>query len=146
MGNEVFSIRREDYLAHIDGKIEMYDLLLTALCEARSLLLAGKPYELLRTLNEYEHQSHDLFKSWNISDEYLESGQPDDLVCDDLIVHRSTENGNQQAFNGNAEAFKDDEDAGISMSHAILMASQLAECASEILEVCEALTNAVGIS
>lgn len=146
MENEVFSIRREDYLAHIDGKIEMYDLLLTALCEARSLLLAGKPYELLRTLNEYEHQSHDLFRSWNISDEYLESGQPDDLTCGDLIAHRSTDDDDARAFNGNAEAYKDDEDADISMSQAMLMAGQLTECASEILEVCEALLNAVGIS
>jgi len=147
--NEVFSIRREDYLAHIDGKIEMYDLLLTALCEARSLLLAGKPYELLRALNDFEHQAHDLFSSWNIPDEYLENGQFDALLYDDLMapLGQRPGDGDAQAYSEKhiekPNAVKHDAGANISTSHAILMAGQLTECASAIIDVCEALTNAV---
>ena len=74
-----YLITGRDYLAHIDGQIEMYDHLLTLANEARNLLLDGKLAAVLRTLNKFEHKANETFLGWGISDDYLCSSDPRDL-------------------------------------------------------------------
>ena len=79
MDNEIYLIHLDDYLSHIDGKLEMYDLLLELVRSVRKDLEAGEPSQAMRTLCAYEQQAHELYESWDISDAYAESGTPDDL-------------------------------------------------------------------
>ena len=46
----------------------------------RKDLEAGEPSQAIRTLCAYEQQAHELYESWDISDAYAESGDPDDLA------------------------------------------------------------------
>lgn len=80
MDNEIYLIHLDDYLSHIDGKLEMYDLLLELVRSVRKDLEAGEPSQAMRTLCAYEQQAHELYESWDISDAYAESGAPDDLA------------------------------------------------------------------
>ena len=79
METKQYLITGRDYLAHIDGQIEMYDQLLTLANEARNLLLDGKLAAVLRTLNKFEHKANETFLGWGISDDYLCSSDPRDL-------------------------------------------------------------------
>ena len=80
MDNEIYLIHLDDYLSHIDGKLEMYDLLLELVRSVRKDLEAGEPSQAMRTLCAYEQQAHEMYESWDISDAYAESGDPDDLA------------------------------------------------------------------
>ena len=80
MDNELYLIHLDDYLDHIDGKLEMYDLLLELVRSVRKDLEAGEPSQAMRTLCAYEQQAHELYEGWDISDAYAESGDPDDLA------------------------------------------------------------------
>ena len=80
MDNELYLIHLGDYLDHIDGKLEMYDLLLELVRSVRKDLEAGEPSQAMRTLCAYEQQAHELYESWDIPDAYAESGDPDDLA------------------------------------------------------------------
>ena len=80
MDNELYLIHLDDYLSHIDGKLDMYDLLLELVRSVRKDLEAGEPSQAMRTLCAYEQQAHELYESWDISDAYAESGDPDDLA------------------------------------------------------------------
>ncbi len=71
-----YLISENDYLAHIDGQIKMYDHVLTLANETRKLLLDGKFAALLRTLNQFEHEANEIFLEWGISDDYLCGGDP----------------------------------------------------------------------
>lgn len=80
MDNKLYLIHEDDYLNHIDHQLEMYDLLLEAVRTLRKDLEAGETARALRDLCAYEQEGHTLFEGWDIPDEYVESGDPDDLA------------------------------------------------------------------
>ena len=80
MDNELYLIHLEDYLNHIDHKLNMYELLLEMTQAVRSDLMDGESAQAMRTLCRYEQQAHDMYEDWNIPDEYAETGDPDDLT------------------------------------------------------------------
>lgn len=79
MDNELYLIHLDDYLSHIDHKLEMYELLLELVDDLREDLTVGEASQAVRTLCAYEQQAHVLFERWTIPDSYKESGDPDDL-------------------------------------------------------------------
>lgn len=80
MDNELYLIHEDDYLRHIDHKLEMYYLLLELVRALRDDLAEGETARAVRDLCSYEQQAHILFEGWIIPDEYAESGDPDDLA------------------------------------------------------------------
>ncbi len=80
MDNELYLIHEDDYLRHIDHKLEMYHLLLELVRALRDDLTEGETACAVRDLCSYEQQAHILFEGWTIPDEYAESGDPDDLA------------------------------------------------------------------
>ena len=80
MDNELYLIHLDDYLGHVDGKLDMYDLLLELVRSVRKDLEAGETAQAVRTLCAYEQQAHELYEGWDIPDAYAESGEPDDLA------------------------------------------------------------------
>ena len=80
MDNELYLIHEDDYLRHIDHKLEMYDLVLELVRTLREDLAEGETARAVRDLCSYEQQAHILFEGWTIPDEYAESGDPDDLA------------------------------------------------------------------
>ena len=80
MDNELYLIHEDDYLRHIDHKLEMYDLVLELVRTLRDDLAEGETARAVRDLCSYEQQAHILFEGWTIPDEYAESGDPDDLA------------------------------------------------------------------
>ena len=80
MDNELYLIHEDDYLRHIDHKLEMYHLLLELVRALRDDLTEGETARAVRDLCSYEQQAHILFECWTIPDEYAESGDPDDLA------------------------------------------------------------------
>ena len=79
MDKELYLIHLDDYLDHIDGKLEMYGLLLELVRSLRSDLEAVEDAQALRTLCAYEQKAHEMYENWGIPDSYTESGDPDDL-------------------------------------------------------------------
>ena len=80
MDNKRYLIHEDDYLRHIDHKLEMYHLLLELVRALRDDLAEGETARAVRDLCSYEQQAHILFEGWTIPDEYAESGDPDDLA------------------------------------------------------------------
>ena len=80
MDNKLYFIHEDDYLRHIDHKLEMYHLLLELVRALRDDLAEGETARAVRDLCSYEQQAHILFEGWTIPDEYAESGDPDDLA------------------------------------------------------------------
>ena len=80
MDNKLYLIHEDDYLRHIDHKLEMYHLLLELVRALRDDLAEGETARAVRDLCSYEQQAHILFEGWTIPDEYAESGDPDDLA------------------------------------------------------------------
>ena len=80
MDTKIYFIREDDYLDHIDNKLEMYELLLELVRAARADLEAGETARAMRTLCSYENQANEIYEEWCIPDEYAESGDPDDLA------------------------------------------------------------------
>lgn len=80
MDTKLYLIHGDDYLAHIREQVEMYDLLLTLVRDARDLLLEGKLAALLRTLTSFEHKANEAYRRWNISDSFILSGDPKGLA------------------------------------------------------------------
>ena len=80
MDNKLYLIHEDDYLRHIDQKLEMYDLVLELVRTLREDLAEGETARAVRDLCSYEQQAHILFEGWTIPDEYAESGDPDDLA------------------------------------------------------------------
>ena len=80
MDNELYLIHEDDYLRHIDHKLEMYHLLLELVRALRDDLAEGETARAVRDLCSYEQLAHILFEGWTIPDEYAESGDPDDLT------------------------------------------------------------------
>ena len=80
MDNELYLMHEDDYLRHIDHKLEMYDLVLELVRTLREDLAEGETARAVRDLCSYEQQAHILFEGWTIPDEYAESGDPDDLA------------------------------------------------------------------
>ena len=91
MDNELYLIHEDDYLRHIDHKLEMYHLLLELVRALRDDLAEGETARAVRDLCSYEQQAHILFEGWTIPDEYAESGDPDDLA--QLMEEDSEDNG-----------------------------------------------------
>lgn len=79
MDKELYLIHLDDYLDHIDGKLDMYSLLLEMVRSLRHDLEAVEDAQALRTLCAYEQKAHEMYENWNIPDSYTESGDPDDL-------------------------------------------------------------------
>ena len=80
MESKIYFIHRDAYLDHIDGKLDMYELLLELARSVRANLEAGETARALRTLCYYENQANEKYEEWCIPDEYNESGDPDDLA------------------------------------------------------------------
>ncbi len=103
MDTKLYLIHGDDYIGHINGQINMYDLLLTLVRDARELLLNGEQAALLRTLTGFEHRANEEYRRWRISDAYLLSRDPEDLG--ELM---------------SAELLEADEDEGCSVSERML--------------------------
>lgn len=80
MSNKLYLIHEDDYLRHIDHKLEMYKLLLELVQTLREDLAEGETARAVRDLCSFEQDAHILFECWTIPDEYVESWDPDDLA------------------------------------------------------------------
>ena len=131
MDKKLYLIHLDDYLGHIDNKLEMYDLLLELVRSVRSDLEAGEDAQALRTLCAYEQKAHEMYENWGIPDSYTESGDPDDLgqlMEEELLPADDADGG--------------DDDGGMSAACRLLRAvSGLTESTRAILDVANEITE-----
>ena len=147
MDNEIYLIHLDDYLSHIDGKLEMYDLLLELVRSVRKDLEAGEPSQAMRTLCAYEQQAHELYESWDISDAYAESGAPDDLaqLMEDELLPAWDEDEDEDTVTENDGGMADDmEDDGMNgetsaAAYLLRAVGQLNRVTANILEITKAM-------
>lgn len=116
MDNELYLIHEDDYLRHIDHKLEMYHLLLELVWALRDDLAEGETARAVRDLCSYEQQAHILFEGWTIPDEYAESGDPDDLaqLMEEELLPA-----------GDSEEDSEDDGEGKSLSELLLRTAEL---------------------
>ena len=60
MDNKIYLIHEDDYLNHIDGKLDMYELLTELVRAVRGNLEAGETAQAMRTLCAYENKAHEV--------------------------------------------------------------------------------------
>ena len=129
MDNELYLIHRDDYLGHIDDKLEMYDLMLELVRALRKDMEAAGNTQALRTLCHYEQMAHETYEGWYIPDEYRESGDPDDLS-------QLMENELLPVEDEDSEDEYEEDGGGISAAFRLLRAVQgLKESACAVLAV-----------
>ena len=73
MDNKLYLIHEDDYLRHIDQKLEMYDLVLELVRTLREDLAEGETARAVRDLCSFEQDAHIMFECWTIPDAYVES-------------------------------------------------------------------------
>ena len=131
MDKELYLIHLDDYLDHIDGKLEMYGLLLELVRSLRNDLEAVEDAQALRTLCAYEQKAHEMYENWGIPDSYTESGDPDDLgqlMEEELLPADDADSG--------------DDDGGMSAACRLLRAvNGLTESTRAILDVANEITE-----
>lgn len=78
--HDMYLIQEEDYLRHIDEKLELYAML----CQLVHTVLkqpACLPNAITRyTAETYAQKCEQLFKSWDIPQSYLVTGDTDELI------------------------------------------------------------------
>ena len=116
MDNELYLIHEDDYLRHIDHKLEMYDLVLELVRTLREDLAEGETARAVRDLCSYEQQAHILFEGWTIPDEYAESGDPDD---------QAQQMEEELLPAGDGEEDSEDDGEGKSLSELLLRTAEL---------------------
>lgn len=139
MDKELHIIHLDDYLNHIDNKLEMYELLLEMVRALRSDLENGECAQAVRTLCGYEQQAHEMFEAWGIPDEFVQTGEPhhlaqlmeDELLpCDDEGEHRD------------GDDYSDDAEDTLLSVQLLRVAAMLSDGASHVLEVCQEVMTA----
>ena len=88
MESGLYLIHEDNYIAHIDDKVEMYDLLTRLVQEAREQLAIGCTPMALRVLTKFEAEANECFAAWGIPASYIESGDENELyglMLDDLL-------------------------------------------------------------
>lgn len=73
MDNKLYLIHEDDYLRHIDQKLEMYKLVLELVRTLRDDLSEDETARAVRNLCSYEQDAHIMFECWTIPDAYVES-------------------------------------------------------------------------
>lgn len=73
MDNKLYLIHEDDYLRHIDQKLEMYKLVLELVRTLRDDLAEDETARAVRDLCSYEQDAHIMFECWTIPDAYVES-------------------------------------------------------------------------
>ena len=159
MDNNLFLIHDDDYIAHIDDKVEMYDLLLTMARKAREQLASGNAAAAMRVLAKYEQEAREAFSEWDIPESYIESGDEDELyelLSDELLIPGSGDltgvgqfetrhsQPDDPAFDGEdedgGETYPDEDgDESGTASELLEIASELTGSASRVLNICSKL-------
>jgi len=88
MDSGLYLIHGDDYISHIDDKVEMFDFLLSMAREAREQLAIGRSPAALRVLAKYEKEAIEAFETWGIPESYIESGDEgelSELIENDLL-------------------------------------------------------------
>ncbi len=80
MDTELYLIHGDDYLSHIDDKVEMYGFLTALVREAREQAVIGSPSSVLCVLAKYEKEAIEVFDTWGIPESYLETGDEGELA------------------------------------------------------------------
>ncbi len=80
MDTELYLIHGDDYLSHIDDKVDIYDLLTSMAREAREQIATGHYAAALRVLAKYEKEAIEVFETWGIPESYLETGDEEELA------------------------------------------------------------------
>ena len=161
MDNNLFLIHDDDYIAHIDDKVEMYDLLLTMARKAREQLASGNAAGAMRVLAKYEQEAREAFSEWDIPESYIESGDEDELyelLSDELLIPGSgdlTGVGqfearhsqpdypafDEEEYDG-CDAYSDgDADESGTASELLEIASELTGSAARVLNICTKLIH-----
>lgn len=159
MDNNLFLIHDDDYINHIDDKVEMYDLLLTMARKVREQLAAGNTAAAMRVLSKYEQEAREAFSEWGIPDSYIDSGDEDELyelLSSELLIPGSGDltgvgqfearhsQPDYPAFDGEdedgCETYPDEDgDEGGTASELLEIASELTGSASRVLNICSKL-------
>ena len=149
MDNNLFLIHDDDYIAHIDDKVEMYDLLLTMARKAREQLASGNAVAAMRVLAKYEQEAREVFSEWDIPESYIESGDEDELY--ELLTgvgqfearHSQPDYPafDEEEYDG-CDAYSDG-DAGENgtASELLEIASELTGSAARVLNICTKLIH-----
>lgn len=148
MESGLYLIHEDNYIAHIDDKVGMYDLLIRLVQEAREQLAVGCIPKALRVLAKFEAEAKETFAEWGVPASYIESGDEDELygVMLDDLMSTTTEDTEDYFFEDysvdpidsyefeNEDAFEDDES---SVSSELLeIASSLTDTANHALKLC----------
>ena len=78
--NELYLIQEEDYLRHIDEKLELYAMLCQLIQTIRRQPACPPNAIAHYTAEIYAQKCEQLFKSWGIPESYLVTGDTDELI------------------------------------------------------------------
>ena len=150
---DLYCIHTDDYINHIDDKVEMYDLLLTMASEVRERLAEGNGAAALRAVTKYEQEAHEAFEGWCIPDSYIESGDEDELheLMENELFPPIGESGHEAVPDYDAEEWNDydeydeDEETGNLVTELLEVAASMTGSTSKLLRVCSKLAEDEGV-
>ena len=89
MENEIYMIHEEDYLRHIDEKLELYTMLKQLIDDVNALPESEATENVRNTAAFYEDLCDIMFDGWGIPYSYMMDGDPDalsELMENELIT------------------------------------------------------------
>ena len=140
MDNKLYLIHEDDYLRHIDQKLEMYDLVLELVRTLRDDLAEGETARAVRDLCSYEQDAHIMFECWTIPDAYVES------LGDTAYLSRLMEKELLPADDEDDEEEYDEEEDGEDASDGKPLSRLLLEAANMLADSAASLLSASGLA
>ena len=150
MDSGLYLIHGDDYISHIDDKVEMFDFLLSMAREAREQLATGRAPAALRVLAKYEKEAIEAFETWGIPESYIESGDEGELAeliendllpategcCDSLPCCLAADGYDDLDYDPDSETDGTDDGEGSVASGLLEIAASLTHTANQALHLC----------
>lgn len=140
MDSGLYLIHEDNYIAHIDDKVGMYDLLTRLVQEAREQLAVGCIPKALRVLTKFEAEASETFAGWGVPKSYIESGDADELYG---LMLEDLASADGEAGHCRAEAYYADpmDSYGFDMEDEEEFDAEDTSVSSELLDIAASLTN-----
>lgn len=150
MDSGLYLIHGDDYIAHIDDKVEMFDFLLSMAREAREQIATGRTPAALRVLAKYEKEAIEAFETWGIPESYIESGDEDELAeliendllpategcCDSLPCCLAADGYDGLDYDPDSDTGGTDDSEGSVAAELLGIAASLTNTANQALHLC----------
>ena len=135
---ELYRIHKEDYIRHIDEKLELYAMLRQIISVINKMPNCDAARDAKKTAAIYTGKCDSLFESWGIPKRYLVGGDTDDLrelMENELILPEDTGYVPLDEYNADVFEYYDDDYGETGISALLAVSKELNAVSAHLLNI-----------